>query len=116
MGAMKETGVLSKGQNKIPVKKFCSGYPSDKKSKDLDFSISILESTLFNKQLSEGSSISVHYLGNDTREAPAKVEKFLSVSEYGDCERYDFTENDKSAGYQPDALRYSKPLLDLYKK
>ena len=114
--AMKQNTVLSTGPNQIPVKKFCSEYPSDKKSKNFAISISILESTLYNKQLSEGSSISVHYLGNVTGEASGKLEEFLSVNEYGDCDRYDFSESDKTAGYQADALRFSKDLLNSFNK
>ena len=113
---MKQNAALSAGPNKIPVKKFCSEYPSDKKSKNFAVSISILESTLYNKQLSEGSSISVHALGNVAGEASDKVEEYLGVNEYGDCDRYDFSESDKTAGYQADALRFSKDLLQLFSK
>ena len=85
-------------------------------SKNLPVSISILESTLYNKQLSEGLSITLYSLGNTTGEASANVEEFVSVNEYGACDRYDFTETDKTAGYQADALRFSKDLINFYKR
>merc|ERR1712106_504030 len=77
---------------------------SDKKSKNFPISISILESTLYNKQLSEGLSITLYSLGNTTGETSANIEEFMSVNEYGACDRYDFTETDKTAGYQPESL------------
>ena len=110
------TAHLSQGPHQVPVRRFCSEYPSDKKSKNFPVSISILESTLYNKQLSEGLSITLHSLGNTTGEASANIEEFVSVNEYGACDRYDFTETDKTAGYQADALRFSKDLINLYKR
>jgi len=112
--AMRQGAVLSTGPNTVQVKRFCSEYPSDKKSKNFPISISILESTLYNKQLSEGASISLHYLGDVAGEASEKVEEFVSVNEYSDCDRYDFSESDKTAGYQADALRFSKDLINLF--
>ena len=114
--AMKQKAVLSTGPNTVSVMKFCSEYPSDKKSKNFAISISILESTLYNKQLSEGASISLHYLGDVAGEASEKVEEFVSVNEYSDCDRYDFSESDKTAGYQADALIFSTDLINLYKR
>jgi len=100
----------------LQVRRFCSEYPSDKKSKNLPLSLSILQSTLYSKQLSQGTTVRLHSLGNNnnTGEASASVEQILTTNEYGDCDKDDFTQTDQTAGYQDDALRFSKDLINLY--
>merc|ERR1712083_1198928 len=94
--------------------------PSDKKSKNFPLSISILQSTLYNKQLSKDVTISIHSLGTTTEDtgveepSGSSLEQILTVNEYVDCDKYD--DSDKTAGYQADALRFSKDLINLFKK
>jgi len=102
----------------LQVRRFCSEYPSDKKSKNLPLSLSILQSTLYSKQLSQATTVRLHSLGNknNTGEASDSLEQILTVNEYGDCDKDDFTQTDQTAGYQDDALRFSKDLINLYHK
>ena len=62
--------------------------------------------------------IIIHSLGGteDTgvNESSASLEQILTVNEYVDCDRYE--DSDKTAGYQADALRFSKDLINLFKK
>jgi len=109
---------IKQGPRQLQIRKFCSEYPSDKKSKNFPLSISILQSTLYNKQLSKDVTISIYSLGGteDTgvNESSASLEQILTVNEYVDCDRYE--DSDKTAGYQADALRFSKDLINLFKK
>ena len=111
---------VKQGPRQLQIRKFCSEYPSDKKSKNFPLSIPILQSTLYNKQLSKNVTISIHSLGGteDTHggESSASLEQILTVNEYVYCDRYDVSETDKTAGYQADALRFSKDLITLFKK
>ena len=56
-----------KGPNKIPVKVFCSEYPTEKKAKNVELPLSSLKSTYYNKELSEkavGSMIKLSDVDN----------------------------------------------------
>jgi len=116
--SVRQALLSTEGPRQLQVRKFCSEYPSDKKSKNFPLSISILQSTLYSKQLSEGSSISIHTLGKNTVvEKPSTgLEQILTVNEYDDCDKYDFSESDQTAGYQADALRFSKDLMNFFSK
>jgi len=109
---------VKQGPRQLQIRKFCSEYPSDKKSKNFPLSISILQSTLYNKQLSQDAIINIHSLVSteDTGavESSASLEQILTVNEYVDCDRLEKT--DQTAGYQDDALRFSKDLINLFNK
>jgi len=106
---------VSLGASRVDVRKFCSEYPTEKQAKNFKFSLGILESTFYNKQLSDGLTVELNVLqkvpklGDDGEDS-------LSVHEYGSCDRYDFKETDKTAVYQPDGLRFAKDLLDMFNK
>lgn len=105
-----------RGPNPLLVKKFCAEYPEDKQSKNFAARISLLQSTFYNQQLSDGVTSNIHFLGDVTGKEEHKKEDILNVNEYGGCERYDFKETDKTAVYESDALRFSKGLLEYFKK
>ena len=106
----------SKGPNKLPVKMFCSEYPTEKKAKNLEFPISILKNTWYNRQLSEEEESSLVKLGAGGGNVTGTVGEELSINEYKDCERYDFSETDKSAVYEGKAMRFSADLVTFWKK
>ena len=109
---------LQKGPNKVGVKKYCSEYPTEKKAKGLSIPIPMLESSWYNKQLSENEEISLVKLSDDKE--PVKDDKVLteelSLNEYRACDKYDFSETDENSVYQNFALKFSTDLISYYRK
>jgi len=94
-----------KGPNKIPVKVFCSEYPTEKKAKNVELPLSSLKSTYYNKELSEKAEGSMIKLSDDDNTLDDTEE--LSIHEYRDCEMYDISEKDESAVHD-DSAQYPR--------
>jgi len=120
---------LGVGPNPLQVRRFCSEYPDDKTSATLPRRVLMLQSTYYNKRLSTsvdtgGNSIDADmsavaelvHTGHARSNLPTHVKTELLVNEYGTCHRYDFSANDKTAVHDKSALKYTKTLLDAYKK
>jgi len=107
---------LSSGPNSVPVKKFCSEYPHDKKSSNNPVNLAILDSTLYNKHLSHGVTAIIHSFNNATESRTEVNQDIITVHEYGACDRYDFSETDKTAAYDDGALKFTKHLINIYNK
>lgn len=106
---------LAPGPNSIAVRRFCSEYPNDKKSSTLLRPISILQSTYFNKKLSEGLEQNLFHSGAGVSTS-SLLSSALSVNEYGPCDKYDFNEQDHTAVYDPTALKFMKSITTLFNK
>ena len=78
----------------------------------------MLESSWYNKQLSENEEISLVKLSDDKE--PVKDDKVLteelSLNEYRACDKYDFSETDENSVYQNFALKFSTDLISYYRK
>jgi len=103
-----------KGPNKIPVKIFCSEYPTEKKAKNVELPLSSLKSTYYNKELSEKAEGSMIKLSDDDNTIDEPEE--LSIHEYRECEMYDISEKDESAVHDDSALRFSIELVKYYQQ
>jgi len=110
----------STGPQKLPVKIFCSEYPTEKKAKNLSFPVSLLQSTWYNKQMSEEAVGSINKLmkggGEVVSDNIGDIGDIVSINEYKACDKYDFSETDKSAVYEGNALRFQSSLVSFYKK
>ena len=106
---------LDTGPNPLSVRRFCSEYPNDKKSANLAQPISVLQSTYFNKQLSDGVQTNIFHSGAG-QPLPAFLSGEVFVNEYGPCDKYDFSETDHTAGYDQTALKFSHSIKDLFKR
>ena len=104
-----------KGPNKIPVKVFCSEYPTEKKAKNVELPLSSLKSTYYNKELSDKAESILMKLSEDDKMMD-DTEEELSIHEYRDCEMYDISEKDESAVHDDSALRFSKQLVKYYQQ
>ena len=112
---MVQESKLDPGPNPLSVRRFCSEYPNDKKSSNLAQPISVLQSTYFNKQLSDGVQTNIFH-GGAGQSFPVFLAGEVIVHEYGACDRYDFSETDHTAGYDPTALKFSLSIIDLFKR
>ena len=107
----------STGPQKVPVKIFCSEYPTEKKAKNLSFPVSLLQSTWYNKQMSDEAVGSINKLVKEGGEAVSdNIGDIVSINEYKACDKYDFSETDKSAVYEGNTLRFQSSLVSFYKK
>jgi hypothetical protein len=110
---------LEPGPNPVKVRRFCSEYPNEKKSSYLAKPVSLLKSTYYHKTMSENlTSVLVHRVSttsnsksktNTTTDAVGSNSQ-LFVHEYDSCDRYDFSEKDRTAVYESSALRFISSL------
>ena len=100
----------------LPYTRFCSEYPTEKQSKGLNTTLRLFQSTFYNKQLSKDDFLSLHWLGSSPGSGSGSVASVLSVNEYGACDRHDFSETDKDAQYEGDALRFAKDFIQFFNK
>ena len=100
----------------MPVRRFCSEYPTEKQATLLNTSIRVFQSTFFNKQLSKEAFAEFNWLETSASAASVKGEDVMAVNEYGECQRHDFSDTDKDAQYEASAMRFAKDFLKYYEK
>jgi len=115
---LSKAGALKRGPNKLQVNKFCSEYPTEKKAKNIEVPITVLEYTYYNKQLSQDSVtiVSLSSSDSDSDVASKSVPDILSINDYRDCDNYDLKETDENAIYDPNSLRFFSELVKHYIK
>lgn len=104
------------GPNTLTVRRFCSEYPNDRQSSSLEKPVSILQSTYYNRKMSEhlssqlvkreqvSSTTNVKYTEDTPKQG--NLSNKLHINEYGSCDSYDFDEKDETAVYEDGALRF----------
>jgi len=107
---------LTQGPNPVPLKRFCSEYPTEKQTRSFNITLRVFESTFYNKQLSKDENINLNSLEASAGARTASGSDLLTVNEYGACDRHDFSATDKDAQYEPDTLRLSKDFIQYYNK
>ena len=115
---LSKTGALKRGPNKLRVKKFCSEYPTEKRAKNLQVPISLLEYTYYSKKMSQVTVSVVSLTSSDGvgDGAVQGVDEILSINEYKDCDDYDIKETDEDAVYESSGLRFFSELVKHYSK
>jgi len=109
-------GHLAQGPQSLPVRRFCSEYPTEKQASLLNTSIRVFQSTFYNKQLSKETFAELNWLESSSGSPSVKVEEVLTVNEYGECQRHDFSATDKDAQYEAGAMRFAKEFIKYVNK
>ena len=52
----------------------------------------------------------------DINEDTADADNVLNINEYKACDKYDFSETDKSAIYEANALKFTSNLVSFFNK
>merc|ERR1712203_364042 len=104
-------GHLAQGPQSLPVRRFCSEYPTEKQASLLNPSIRVFQSTFYNKQLSKETFAELNWLESSSGIPSVKAEDVLMVNEYGECQRHDFSATDKDAQYEAGAMRFAKEFI-----
>jgi len=116
---LKRHRLLTNGLNRLRLKRFCSEYPNDAKAQNLVQSITLLESTTYNKDYSKDKTVDLHHKDENVKNysvgIPA-ISEYVSVHEYSACDNYDFSANDQSAAYDPTILRFSDDFQAFFEK
>ena len=112
---LKETlRAFKRGPNKTQVKRFCSEYPTEKRAKNLEVPITVLEYTYYSKKYSKETVDIVSLVGGD--DGGEDLENVISVNEYKDCDDYDLKTDDEDAVYDSSGLRYFSSLVKHHSK
>lgn len=111
--------LLTDGINHVRIKRFCSEYPNDPKAQNMIHSISLLESTTYNKELSKDLEVSLYHHDAKVKNYSvglSAISEYVSIHDYSACDSNDFDAKDQSAAYDATSLRFADDFQAFYEK
>jgi len=119
VSSMTKNRLLTDGVNHIRVRRFCSEYPNDPKAQNMLHSISLLESTTYNKELSKDVQVTLYHhdaIVKNYSVGLSAISEYVNIHDYSACDNSESDSKDQSAAYDANTLRFADDFQAFYEK
>merc|ERR550519_465018 len=119
ISSMTKNRLLTDGVNHVRIRRFCSEYPNDPKAQNMVHSISLLESTTYNKELSKELTVTLYHhdaIVKNYSVGLSAISEYVSIHDYSACDSNEADGKDQSAAYDVTTLRFADDFQAFYEK